>query len=105
MEHIVMTPEEYIQFRDSVVAIIKPLNESIGKARELAEQCEPPKNRRRATPSDIVEGAIIWHWREDEHGGWYWHEIDEVMHPNDDFKAYTADGCRYGLHEAWVRSS
>jgi hypothetical protein len=101
-----MTPEEYIKLRDAVSEIITPLRESVEKARELADSCFPPEARRRATPSDIVVGAIIWHWREEKHGGWYWHEIYEVQYQGDDFKAYVADdGCRYGLHEAWVRSS
>ena len=29
--------------------------------------------------------------------------VDEVLRPNDPFKAYTAeDGSRYGLDDAWV---
>ena len=101
-----MTPEEYIKLRDAVNEIIAPLLESVARARELAESCQPPEGRRKATPQDIVEGAIIWHWRKEQHGGWYWHEIAEVRYPSDDFKAYVADdGCRYGLHNAWVRSS
>lgn len=96
-----MTPKEYLKLRDEIRGIIRPLRDAINKAREAAELCEPPANRRRATEQDVVVGAVIWH--QDRTGGWYWHEVEEVLHPSDDFKAYTADdGCRYGLHNAWV---
>lgn len=62
----------------------------------------PMDNRRPATAKDIVEGNFIWHQRSEEHGGDYFHIIEEVLHPNDDFKAYISDGCRYGLHKAYV---
>jgi|TARA_R110002096_G_scaffold66682_2_gene162170 hypothetical protein len=101
-----MTPEEYIKLRTAVQEIIDPLQESIEKARDLANLCSVPEERRKAKPSDIVEGAVIWHWREEKYGGWYWDEVYEVRHPNDDFKAYVSDsGCLGGLYQAWVRST
>ncbi len=100
-----MIPEEFVDLRNSILASIEPLEDIIRRARELAESSPPPENRRPATEADIIVGAIIWHWRSEEHGGWYWHEIKEVHYPSDDFKAYMADdGCKYGLHNAWVKT-
>jgi len=79
-------------------------------ALEKAEkEAKLPEKLRPAVASDIVEGAIIWYpdWRDEEHGNEpdcrLWNMVDEVMYPNDDWKAYVAhDGCRYGLYAAFV---
>lgn len=59
---------------------------------------------RKATSADITEGNIVFLIGD----GNEMHRmtIDEVLHPNDDFKAFCADdGCRYGLHDLWVLKS
>lgn len=98
-----MTPTEYLNLERQQLAIIQAAQRRISEAREEADKCPPPANRRPARASDIVEGAIIWHERKAEHGGDYWHVVDEPLSYGDAFKAYCADdGCRYGLHGAYV---
>ena len=76
-------------------------NDRADRALEKAEQAKPPKNLRPATAKDMMPGAIIWYPKED--GESYWKRIEDVMRPNDEWKAYTAhDGCRYGLDGAFV---
>lgn len=100
-----MTPAEYLKIEKAQREIIEAAELRISKARKQADKCPPPKNRRPAKASDIVEGAIIWHERKAEHGGDYWHIVAEPMHYGDAFKAYCADdGCRYGLQGAYVES-
>lgn len=97
-----MTPEEYRRIRNAQWEIIKRANEAIDKARDEAEKYPMPDNMRPANADDIKPDAIIWHERPDEHGGPYWHIVEEVLKPADDFKAYISDGSRYGLHGAFV---
>lgn len=100
-----MTPTEYLKIEKAQRDIIEAAELRISEAREQADECPPPKNRRSAKASDIVEGAIIWHERAEEHGGDYWNVVDEPMHCGDDWKAYRADdGCFYGLKGAYVES-
>lgn len=62
----------------------------------------PITQLRRANANDIKVGAVIYHTDGDENA--FWNVVDELKHYGDDFKAYTADdGCRYGLHNAFVR--
>lgn len=97
-----MTPTEYLKIEKAQREIIEAAEKRISEAREQAEKCPPPKNRRPAKASDIVEGAIIWHELAKEHGGYYWNIVAEPMHYGD---AYCADdGCRYGLQGAYVES-
>jgi hypothetical protein len=70
------------------------------QAEEDAQLAPLPQNLRPATSRDIVEGAILWYpeWNERK-----WALVGDVRHPNDQWKAYTAqDGCRYGLDGAFV---
>lgn len=100
-----MTPTEYLKIEKAQREIIEAAELRISEAREQANKCPPPKNRRPAKASDIVEGAIIWHERAKEHGGDYWHIVAEPMHYGDAWKAYCADdGCRYGLNGSYVGS-
>ena len=95
------TPSEYLKIRNEQRAIIAAAEEVISKAEKCARKCKMPSNLRPATPSDIVEGQIIWHKNGDD--GPFWNVVEEVLHPDDPFKAYYAeDGCRYGLDEAYV---
>lgn len=69
------------------------------QALKESENAEPPKNLRPATADDVKVGAIFW-YVEDEP---YWNVVQEVLHPNDPWKAYEAqDGGRYGLDGAMV---
>jgi len=61
-----------------------------------------PEKLRPATPADVIVGAVIW--KPDFDGDCKWCVIDEVLHPDDDFKAWVSDGCRYGLHRAFVET-
>jgi len=59
---------------------------------------------RKAEPSDVVEGNIVYLIGDGDE----MHKItiEEVYRPNDDWKAFCADdGCRYGLHDLWVLKS
>ncbi len=81
--------------------------EKVANAKLLAcEQARPTGALRVATAADIKVGALLWYKREedgDEGNPYYWCIVEEVLRPNDPWKAYTAhDGCRYGLDEAMV---
>ena len=99
-----MTPIEYLRIETEQRAIIKEAEAVIDAARRKADRAKPPKSvLRPVVASDIHAGMIVWHERPADHGGWYWHVVEEPMHYGDEFKAYCADdGCRYGLHGAWV---
>ena len=72
----------------------------------MTDAVKLPSNLRPATAEDIKVGAQIWY----DHGGLpyfpsepYCMTVEEVLHPNDQWKAYTADdGCRYGMYGAMV---
>ncbi len=71
-------------------------------AAEAAELAQLPAKLRPAEPKDIVVGNIIWYptWEER-----MWNRVDEVIRPNDPWKAYCAhDGCRYGLEGACIET-
>jgi hypothetical protein len=100
-----MTPEAFIRFRETQERRMRVAQEAIDRALRKAKKSKPPKtNLRRATPDDIQPGQIIWHGTDDRDLDW--HIVEEVLQPDDKFKAYVAeDGCRYGLDQAWVRRS
>lgn len=97
-----ITAQEFLEIEDRNSREIERLEREIDRARTRVKI--PPRSKLRpATPRDFREGAVIYH----SAGGnsLYWHVIDEVKYPNDDFKAYTADdGCRYGLSGAYVEA-
>lgn len=81
--------------------------EKLANAKVLAtETARPVGALRVATAADIVVGALLWYAREedgDEGNPWFWCIVEDVIHPNDMWKAYTAhDGCRYGLDGAMI---
>ena len=42
-------------------------------------------------------------WYCGDNGEIYWHQIEEVLRPNDPWKAFSADdGCRYGYENHYV---
>lgn len=70
---------------------------------EEAQAAEiPPDDRLRpATPDDIKLGNIIWY--KDGDDGPFWMDVDEVISPNDPWKAfYSTEGSSYGLDGAFV---
>ena len=98
-----ITPQEFLRIEKKQEEAISKARKAICEAREKADKCNPPIHKRPAVPSDIIDGAIIWHEREDEFGGDYWNVVEEVLNDRSSFKAYCADdGCRYGLDGAYV---
>lgn len=98
-----MTPEEYIIIVKRQEEIMLTARTVMLDARLKADKAPWPSNERKALPSDIIEGSIIWHKNGDD--GPFWNIVEEVLYPNDAFKAHLADdGCRYGLDEAFVRA-
>ncbi len=95
-----MTPRQFVVLRDAYNDIIEQTEKIIADAQELAEGCPVPENLRPATPSDIVEGNILWypHWAP----GRAWAIVDGVDRPDDEWKAYTYEGARYGWKNAFV---
>lgn len=59
-----------------------------------------PFNFRPAVAEDIVLGAIIWYKEGDD--GPFWAIVEELNYTGDDWKAFSFDGCRYGLNGAFV---
>jgi hypothetical protein len=55
---------------------------------------------RKATNHDIVLGNVVFLVGDGDE----LHKmiVEEVLNPSDDFKAFTFDGCRYGLYDLWV---
>lgn len=113
-----MTPRQYKQFRNRVFGTIEALERALELAIPLVV-IPPLKRLRPMRPGDVLEGAVVFHWNPPYVAGggkgpaaapvssggpdWFWHIIQEVNYPDDDFKAYHADdGCRYGLRHAYV---
>lgn len=96
-----MSPEEYIAFADDIEAQIVVLRQRIVEAYNQVDTTIPD-DVRPATPDDIVPGRVVWYAKGDF--GPHWHEVFEVRHPGDMFKAYVdVDGTRYGMVGALVR--
>ncbi len=92
---------------NALIQAWKDAEAKVEEARDAADQAYEdaafaalPTNLRPATAADIVVGAVIWYPSWDERK---WAIVEEVRYPNDDWKAYCShDGCRYGLHGAFV---
>ncbi len=96
-----MTPAEYWKTKTKLDAEISQLRQRINSAQAEAEGTDLPRTIRPTTPEDITQGAVIWYLCGDY--GPYWNIVEEVINPNDQWKAYCGeDGCRYGLDDAWV---
>ena len=101
-----MTPAEYLKIEKAQLKIISAARKRIADARDKAEKCAPPKNRRPANSTDIFKGAIIWHRREKKHGGDYWNVVFESVNYGYNSGAYFADdGCCYLLRNAYVEDT
>ena len=95
-----MTAREFLELRAELSVAIRHLEDAIDKAHEQVT-IPPVEKLRRANSSDVVQGAVFYYGINEPEP--YWQIVDRVQYPDDDFKAYVAeDGCRYGLHEAWV---
>jgi hypothetical protein len=98
-----MTPEEYVRVLEKQYEIIGTARDTIYLTSEFAhDNFVWPEDVRPAASDDIVVGQIVYHIDGDD--GPFWNIVEEVLRPNDSFKAYCADdGCRYGLDGAWVK--
>lgn len=79
------SPMDYLCVVAEQQAIIEQAEQMIEDARQKAKLCPLPSKLRPATPNDVVVGAVIW--KPDFDGDCKWCVIDEVLCPNDDFKA------------------
>ncbi len=99
-----MTPEQWTKKSSRMRDKRAAEEEKLDDERESVEM-PAAADLRPATPRDIKEGSIIYYPAKPGRDA-YWKLIDEVLRPDDDFKAYCADdGCRYGLDGAYVRKS
>lgn len=96
-----MHPKDYLKICNEQHKVIRAAEKVMSEAYDEASKCPLPKNLRPATPADIIEGAILWHPDFDK-GHPRWNVVEEVLRPDDDFKAYTYEGSRYGLYGAFV---
>lgn len=90
--------EEWRRLREAT----KQAREAESRALEEAWDIPMPASVRPAVATDIVPGAIIWY---PDSPGRLWFEVEEVRAPEDDFKGYLSEGCRYGLKGAYVERS
>jgi hypothetical protein len=97
-----MTGNEFVAVRDALQAVIREAEVQIQAARERV-LIPPISQLRPARAEDIKPGSVLYYRVDEAEPEHYWKLVVEVLHPDDDFKAYFADdGCRYGLHRAWV---
>lgn len=72
--------------------------------KDLMMEIQPPDDLRPASAEDIVVGAAVWLWTDDER--YRLMIIESVKNPSDPYKAFVAhDGCRYGLANLKVEDS
>jgi hypothetical protein len=94
-----MNPYDYIERKKKADTVISETESQLSKDYDLVIEGYLPDNLRPANAKDIVVGNVIWYPRWDYHK---WVVIEEVLYPNDAFKAFIGDGCRYGLDGAFV---
>jgi hypothetical protein len=102
-----MTPKQYLELKRQKVSEIAALWDEIEEAWMESNRTPPPENLRPAEARDIVLGAMIWYnvGPDDYYPTeWGWYEVEEVLRPSDDWKAFTAGGCRRGLYGAFVEN-
>ena len=92
--------DAYLKIKREQEGIIKDARAKLALAKEEAELCPVPTNLKPATAEDIISGQVIWLDGDD---GYVWRIVADVWRPSDAFKGYdTDDGCRYGLHGAYI---
>ncbi len=96
-----MTPQEYLKIAEAQWQRINEARDVMAAAYAESAACPLPENLRPATARDIVLGAVLWYpaWDDTK-----WAIVEDVIHPDDDFKAYMWDGSRYGLSGAFVEA-
>ena len=94
-----MHPKTFVEQRNILRAEIDRLVARITLLEEEAAAHPLPTYLRPAVATDILVDAVLWYPEVD---GKQWVVVDEVRRPNDAFKAYESDGCRYGLEGAFV---
>ena len=102
-----MTPSEYLTLKRSTQEQIAKLTADLEAAWLESNKTMPPANRRPAKASDIVLGNIIWYdVGPDEYypTEWAWCEVEKVLCPSSDWKAFETDGTRRGLYGAFVEN-
>lgn len=101
-----MSPQEFVTIQQHEQSLIDQAQERIDAARAAVEDCPIPKRLRKAKPSDLTPGAIIWHKRSRKDGGTYWNIVDHYRINNDSCIAagsYIADdGCVYPIEGAFI---
>lgn len=102
---LTMTPQQYWAAHESREKMRLALDVADDLQLKAAERCPmPPKEKlRRAFAADITVGQVLWYTNFDEGSVRHWNIVEEVLRPNDQWKAYDAhDGCMYGLDGAFV---
>jgi hypothetical protein len=97
-----MTSKEWKREYKSAKKLLSQAASDVGSLEECIDDIKYGKLRT-ATCRDIVDGAMIIYpcdeYPEDTHV----RIINEVLYPNDDFKAFVDhEGCRLGLAGAYV---
>ena len=103
-----MKPTEYLELKRQKEAEIEKLEQEIQAARDEAMATPPPDNLQPAVASDIALGAIIWEEvgpDPDYPTEWGFFVVEEVLRPDDEWKAYVTNGCRRGLYGAFVENN
>ena len=102
-----ITPEEYIQIRDTHGAIIRQAQQSIRNSERLINQalervrrCPSPERIRPAKPSDIKPGAILWYIHTKSEGGSYWLMVQKRSKVPG--KYITEVGCTTSFEDAHI---
>ena len=93
-----MHPREYLSIRKRAERNIRRLERIQLDAIGSALGYPTPNNLRPAVAGDIVVDQVLWYPGDEEH----WTIVEEVLRPNDAFKAYMWGGGRYGLDGAFV---
>lgn len=93
--------QKWLDAQDYTSNALKEENDALDEA----ESAKLPLELVKAEAKDIVVGNIIWYprWVEDDEDCRLWNIVEDVLYPDDDWKAYCAqDGSRYGLDGAFV---
>lgn len=94
-----MTPKELVQIDEEIQDKIALLRAELDSAYQQACLCPVPEKLRPAEAKDVFLGNVLWYpdWNERK-----WAIVEDVRHPDDNWKAYLFQGVRYGLRGAFV---
>ena len=82
-----MTPKEFLCIQKQQQSIINEAEWTIAAARVEAEKCKAPKHLRKAKPSDLKPGAILWYKQPKAFGPNYWTIVARASN----LRSYKAD--------------